>query len=101
MLNLILRNSTPWFSPHRWSCSRGPAKNRLAAAIPISRIRRPMSTSHAVYQVIDGAERLHYYQPGGYHPVEIGDCLHDWAMVPFRQHGWRTMSKPHVMLLSK
>ncbi|CAG8364647.1 unnamed protein product [Penicillium salamii] len=29
-----------------------------------------------VYNWVDGAETLEYYQPGGYHPVMIGDMLH-------------------------
>ncbi|UPL04352.1 hypothetical protein LCI18_015286 [Fusarium solani-melongenae] len=29
-----------------------------------------------LYEHIDDVERLDYYKPGGYHPVEIGDHLH-------------------------
>ncbi|KAG8417511.1 hypothetical protein J3458_005010 [Metarhizium acridum] len=29
------------------------------------------------YDWIDGVERLEMYEPGGYHPVVIGDVLHD------------------------
>ncbi|KAL2820156.1 pyridoxal phosphate-dependent transferase [Aspergillus cavernicola] len=39
-----------------------------------------MSSSH--YNWIDGAERLEKYEPGGYHPIMIGDTLHDrYAIV--------------------
>jgi hypothetical protein len=29
------------------------------------------------YNWIDGAESLENYMPGGYHPIMIGDILHD------------------------
>ena len=35
-----------------------------------------MSASPFIYHYIEGVERLECYQPGGYHPTRIGDCLH-------------------------
>ena len=32
---------------------------------------------YGLYDWIDGAEDLERYEPGGYHPVMIGDVLHD------------------------
>lgn len=29
-----------------------------------------------MYNWVDGAETIEHYQPGGYHPVMIGDVLH-------------------------
>lgn len=34
-----------------------------------------MDPSDVRYQYIEGAERLNYYVPGGYHPVNIGDTF--------------------------
>lgn len=36
-----------------------------------------MSASRFVYRPIEEVERLEYYRPGGYHPILIGDCLHE------------------------
>lgn len=33
-------------------------------------------TPRVLYQYIDDVERLECYQPGGYHPIEIGDHLY-------------------------
>ncbi|ROT34705.1 kinase-like protein [Sodiomyces alkalinus F11] len=38
-----------------------------------------MSTSP--YEHIDDVERLDYYRPGGYHPIEIGDRLRDRYII--------------------
>lgn len=47
-----------------------------------------MSTSRFVYEPITGVERLEYYQPGGYHPVQIGDYLHNrYRIVHKLGHG--------------
>lgn len=35
------------------------------------------SESYPKYNWIDGAESLEKYRPGGYHPVMVGDLLHD------------------------
>ncbi|PYH31868.1 kinase-like protein [Aspergillus neoniger CBS 115656] len=35
------------------------------------------SESYLKYNWIDGAESLEKYRPGGYHPVMVGDLLHD------------------------
>ncbi|KAI0002628.1 kinase domain-containing protein [Xylariaceae sp. FL0662B] len=36
------------------------------------------STHHrALYELIEGVERLDYYRPGGYHPIQIGDRFQD------------------------
>ncbi|KAG7115266.1 Serine/threonine-protein kinase spk-1 like [Verticillium longisporum] len=35
------------------------------------------TTSTSPYEHIDDVERLDYYRPGGYHPIEIGDRLRD------------------------
>lgn len=34
-----------------------------------------MSTHCALYEHIDDVERLDYYRPGGYHPIQIDDAL--------------------------
>lgn len=34
-----------------------------------------MKPSRVAYQFVEGAERLDYYVPGGYHPVYIGDTF--------------------------
>ncbi|KAI0556270.1 kinase-like domain-containing protein [Xylaria curta] len=36
-----------------------------------------MSTSDVEYQYIEDVEDLSVYQPGGYHPIQIDDCLHN------------------------
>ncbi|KPM38168.1 hypothetical protein AK830_g8397 [Neonectria ditissima] len=47
-----------------------------------------MSTSRLVYEPIVGVERLEHYQPGGYHPVHIGDYLHNrYRIVHKLGHG--------------
>ncbi|PNY27326.1 Protein kinase domain protein [Tolypocladium capitatum] len=45
---------------------------RVLPIVPCSR----MSTSRFVYRPIEEVERLEHYRPGGYHPIQIGDCLH-------------------------
>jgi hypothetical protein len=35
------------------------------------------SSSGPVYERLQDVERLEYYRPGGYHPIEIGNCLHE------------------------
>ena len=32
---------------------------------------------HAEYDWIEDVEQLEKYQPGGYHPIIVGDVLHD------------------------
>lgn len=34
-----------------------------------------MSTQRPLYEHVDDVERLDYYRPGGYHPIQIGDRL--------------------------
>ncbi|KAK7407827.1 hypothetical protein QQX98_009998 [Neonectria punicea] len=47
-----------------------------------------MSTSRLVYEPIAEVERPEYYQPGGYHPVQIGDYLHNrYRIVHKLGHG--------------
>ena len=36
-----------------------------------------MSTHRPLYEHIDEVERLDYYQPGGYHPIQISDRFQD------------------------
>lgn len=36
-----------------------------------------MAANHAEYNWIEGVEHLEKYQPGGYHPIIIGDVLYD------------------------
>lgn len=36
-----------------------------------------MSSHRSLYEHIDEVERLDYYRPGGYHPIEIGDRLQE------------------------
>lgn len=36
-----------------------------------------MSTPPVLYDYIENAEKLHHYCKGGYHPIAIGNCLHD------------------------
>ncbi|RAH69458.1 kinase-like protein [Aspergillus aculeatinus CBS 121060] len=35
-----------------------------------------MNPTRVLYEPIEDVERMEYYQPGGYHPVTIGDHLH-------------------------
>lgn len=60
---------------------QGPSYFQLPRHIlPHSRVPRSRistaSSSRVFYEHIDDVERLEYYRPGGYHPIEIGDCLH-------------------------
>lgn len=34
-----------------------------------------------LYEPLEGVERLENYRPGGYHPIQIGDLLHDRYQV--------------------
>ncbi|OJJ74180.1 hypothetical protein ASPBRDRAFT_52346 [Aspergillus brasiliensis CBS 101740] len=43
----------------------------------ISGSEAPASKSYPQHNWIDGAESLEKYRPGGYHPITIGDILHD------------------------
>ncbi|PIG88669.1 hypothetical protein AARAC_000512 [Aspergillus arachidicola] len=36
-----------------------------------------METGRVLYRPIQYVERMEYYEPGGYHPVKIGDCFHN------------------------
>lgn len=36
-----------------------------------------METGRVRYRPIEYVERMEYYEPGGYHPVKIGDCFHN------------------------
>ncbi|KAJ1712309.1 kinase-like domain-containing protein [Aspergillus flavus] len=36
-----------------------------------------METGRVLYRPIEYVERMEYYEPGGYHPVKIGDCFHN------------------------
>lgn len=36
-----------------------------------------MSTHHPTFEHIDEVERLDYYRPGGYHPIQLGDIFQD------------------------
>lgn len=45
------------------------------SSIPCSRMSTTPS-ARVLYEHIDDVERLEYYRPGGYHPIEIGNHLH-------------------------
>lgn len=49
------------------------------------------------YNYIDGAERLERYTPGGYHPVQVGDKIHNRYLVVDKlgQGGWSTVWLVH------
>ncbi|KAH7175881.1 kinase domain-containing protein [Dactylonectria macrodidyma] len=52
--------------------------SRLASINPNFRLQiSNMSTHRPLYEHIDDVERLDYYRPGGYHPIQIGDRLQD------------------------
>lgn len=45
---------------------------------PITRLGTTMAENHRIeYNWIKGVETLEDYQPGGYHPILVGDVLHD------------------------
>ncbi|KAF6828691.1 protein kinase domain-containing protein [Colletotrichum plurivorum] len=51
-------------------------------ASPCYKTRRPLSISP--YEHIDDVERLDFYRPGGYHPIEIGERLRDRYTVVYK-----------------
>jgi hypothetical protein len=59
----------------RLSIRRSPSILLKACATP----SRWSSTSSrlVLYQLIEDVERLEYYRPGGYHPIQIGDRFHE------------------------
>jgi hypothetical protein len=44
--------------------------------------------SNAAYCGIDGAEPLHRYKPGGYHPVHLGECFNFGRYQILHKLGW-------------
>ncbi|KAK1767745.1 kinase domain-containing protein [Phialemonium atrogriseum] len=55
----------------------GPCSS-LASTLPNCIPQIPtMSTRRPLYEHIDDVERLDYYRPGGYHPIQIGDRFQD------------------------
>ncbi|QPG97341.1 hypothetical protein C2857_006169 [Epichloe festucae Fl1] len=60
-----------------------PGRLRAAASWTLIASRYPRcrrqistySTHRPLYEHIDGVERLDYYRPGGYHPIQIGDVF--------------------------
>lgn len=52
---------------------------RSFSASSCYKTRRPLSTMSAMptspYEHVDDVERLDFYRPGGYHPIEIGERL--------------------------
>lgn len=46
------------------------------------------SAGRILYEPIEDVERMEYYQQGGYHPVQIGDCFHNrYRVVHKLGHG--------------
>ncbi|KAB8207160.1 kinase-like domain-containing protein [Aspergillus parasiticus] len=43
-----------------------------------------METGRVLYRPIQYVERMEYYEPGGYHPVKIGDCFHNRYRVMYK-----------------
>ena len=44
--------------------------------------------TRVLYEPIENVERMEYYQPGGYHPVKIGDHFHNrYEIVHKLGHG--------------
>ncbi|KAE8312104.1 kinase-like domain-containing protein [Aspergillus transmontanensis] len=41
-------------------------------------------TGRVLYRPIQYVERMEYYEPGGYHPVKIGDCFHNRYRVMYK-----------------
>ncbi|OJJ85659.1 uncharacterized protein ASPGLDRAFT_1514493 [Aspergillus glaucus CBS 516.65] len=67
-----------------------------------------VANNYFQYRLIEGVERLEGYHAGGYHPVKIGDCLHNhyhiytsWALAHTQQYGWRETSELAGMLPSR
>jgi hypothetical protein len=48
-------------------------------------------SSHGAYCGIDGAEPLHRYKPGGYHPIHLGDSLKSGRYQILHKLGWEGM----------
>lgn len=61
----------PRRSPYRFLFQYLQTAPCVLPAVSYSKV----STSRFVYQPIEEVERLEYYRPGGYHPIQIGDCL--------------------------
>ena len=81
---IIMRRLSSPFSSFCSTYQRASLSLPLKLASPLCFSRRtidmPNSTKSSTYadfkyRWIDGAERLERYQPGGYHPVLIGDVL--------------------------
>ncbi|KAJ5165126.1 uncharacterized protein N7500_006956 [Penicillium coprophilum] len=68
--------------PVRFSCRLSvpvfrPMWHRKLDSMSSTRPVTTMSKKHCVeYNWIEGVERLEEYQPGGYHPIMVGDVLH-------------------------
>lgn len=81
----ILPPAISFFQAFAPLCSRTPTivlRRRLSStrshAESISAMSRGESIESEIkYNWIDGAESLEDYAPGGYHPIMIGDVLHD------------------------
>lgn len=61
-----------------------------------------MSTDRPRYKHVDDVERLDAYEVGGYHPIQIGDCLDDkYKIIDKLGHGnystiWLTRHDAHT-----
>lgn len=53
-----------------------------ASAVPATAQHEPLSTPPRIYVRVFGAEKIERYEPGGYHPVNIGDIYHGrWKVI--------------------
>ncbi|GKZ27958.1 hypothetical protein AbraCBS73388_007636, partial [Aspergillus brasiliensis] len=52
-----------------------------------TRLNSTTSETRIEYNWIKGVEALEEYQPGGYHPIMIGDILHRYRIVDKLGHG--------------
>lgn len=72
-------------------CYRGLIPKHSRHALPLTTRKSlvsTMNTNHVLYQPIEDVERMEYYRAGGYHPVTIGDCLHNrYRVVHKLGHG--------------
>lgn len=77
--------SQPCFSPPSVRLPRCPQKTHSSL---FARLNSTKTQTRVEYNWIIGVETLEEYQPGGYHPVMIGDVLHNrYRIVDKLGHG--------------
>jgi hypothetical protein len=81
-------NDIPWiFSTPRRSFAS------LNCGIESSVPSKSVATSSSVeYMPLEDVEKLERYRPGGFHPITIGDRLHDWYHVVHKAWLWSLLN---------